>query len=181
MILSGDVADRGKVFDSLSAVELAEWLVGQAICSAPPRELVLGLCERLRNRGIPLGRLQVAFRILHPLFGAVTITFDEDKDLTIDLAEDGGPHNPAFAASPFYAMLIEGARRMRRRLTDRDAIYPFPSSNRSRSAGLSITLLLPSFSTTGHSMAWPRPAFCFLSRRVPLQASPTQWRRSWNG
>src|SRR5262249_3554716 len=117
--LGGRIAARPTEHGLLAT---AEWIVGQAIRGKSPSDLVRGLCQRLNDRAIPVGRLQVAFRILHPLFGAVAITWDEDDDVHVELREDNQALDSEFALSPFFAMLQSGANRLRYRLDDGEAL-----------------------------------------------------------
>ena len=89
-------------------LRVAEWLVESGLAQMAPDLLLAGLCERLNRIGVAAGRSQVAFRILHPLFGTTTITWLEHEGAELHMQPDDRSPGSDFDVSPFAAMLREG-------------------------------------------------------------------------
>ena len=53
----------------------ADWLMEQALGQTALADLFGGCCERLLGAGIPLSRAYIAFRVLHPLYEAMGMTW----------------------------------------------------------------------------------------------------------
>ena len=54
---------------------VADWLMGQALAETDFEPLFEGCCERLLAAGVPLWRAHVTFRMLHPLYEAMGLTW----------------------------------------------------------------------------------------------------------
>ena len=59
----------------------ADWLMSQALADGDMESLVEGCCKRLVAAGIPLVRMYLAFRTLHPLFRAVGLTWSREAGM----------------------------------------------------------------------------------------------------
>ena len=112
--------------DDHPILRVAEWVVTAGLGQMRPAALLAGLCERLNGIGIPVARSQVAFRILHPLFGAVTVTWHEDEGSTHQMRSGDRSPGSEFDVSPVAAMLREDWRMMRERLDGPPGSQPFP-------------------------------------------------------
>jgi adenylate cyclase len=99
-------------------LRVAEWVVTAGLGQMPPAALLAGLCERLNGIGVSVARSQASFRILHPLFGAMTVTWREDEGSKPELQPGDNSPGSEFDVSPVAAMLREGRRMMRQRLED---------------------------------------------------------------
>ena len=64
---------------------ISEWLADEALRDSEPAVLYAELCQRLRGVGMPILRGVVAFRILHPLYDASTISWTVDKGTVVSL------------------------------------------------------------------------------------------------
>ncbi|MDG1167755.1 MAG: hypothetical protein P8N14_01045 [Sulfitobacter sp.] len=62
--------------DSPLVPKIADWLYRQALVSADIEETVGGLGERLLAGGIPVCRINVGAMLLHPVLGAVDVTWE---------------------------------------------------------------------------------------------------------
>jgi adenylate cyclase len=112
--------------DGEAILRVAEWVVTAGLEQVPPAALLAGLCERLNATGIHVARSQVAFRILHPLFGSMTVTWRKDEGSTLEMqSRDRGPASE-FDVSPFAALLREDRRMMRERLDGAPGTQRFP-------------------------------------------------------
>ena len=97
---------------------VADWLMAQALDDTDLESVVMGCCERLHAAGIPLFRGHFAFTVLHPLYGAMGITWNRGKGVTVQ----GYPHVPGeqtteqFTQSPHFYMLERNLDYLRCRL-----------------------------------------------------------------
>src|ERR1700755_970214 len=79
---------------------IIEWLADEALHDSEPAALYGELCQRLRAVGMPILRGQVAFRVLHPLYDASTLTWNAERGVVIEhfRPEQSGPEQ--FLRSP---------------------------------------------------------------------------------
>jgi adenylate cyclase len=126
---------------------ISEWLADQALSDSEPAALYAELCRRLRGIGLPILRGQVAFRVLHPLYDASTITWMADTGAVVDLfrPDDLGDEE-RFRRSPIAHVLTHRLPMLRRRLTGEMALLDFPDLEEFRSlGGTDYVLLLVGF------------------------------------
>ncbi len=119
--------DPGK--PSVLVDQVADWLMGQALGETDYAPLIEGCCERLLAAGIPLWRAHLTFRILHPLYESMGVTWLRGEGVTVmhyphrfgseDFSEQ-------FKANPFYHMIKTRTPLLRRRLTGPEALLDFP-------------------------------------------------------
>ena len=97
---------------------------------------------RLVEAGVPLHRMQVGFRILHPLFDGMSIFWTEEAGVEVEYFEPIDEDGSVFRLSPFYYMLTNDLTELRLRL-DRDAIVDrFPLLAQFRGRGLTDYLAM---------------------------------------
>lgn len=130
---------------------ISEWLADEALYDSEPAALYAELCQRLRGVGLPILRGQVAFRVLHPLYDASTITWMADTGAVVDLfrPDDLGDEE-RFRRSPIAHVLAHRLPMLRRRLTGERALLDFPDLEEFRSlGGTDYVLLLVGFDRAG--------------------------------
>jgi adenylate cyclase len=118
---------------------VADWLMGQALAEADFETLFEGCCARLGAAGIPLWRAHVTFRILHPLYEAMGMTWLRGagvEAVRYPYRLDG-EFPAAFKANPFYHMIRTQLPLLRRRLAGPEALVDFPLLVELRSQGAS--------------------------------------------
>src|SRR6476469_7912067 len=72
---------------------VASWIVEAGLSDLGPEALVSGTARRMREAGLPIDRFQIAFRLLHPLFDGMSLTFTEETGLlTSSNTGRGGPN-----------------------------------------------------------------------------------------
>lgn len=103
-----------------------EWLLSDGLHIATPKELVGRLAERLVKAGLPLFRMRVLIRTLHPLSFATHYTWRSNTGKT----EVFSPSNdvlqkPIYLQSPIAAV-FEGGGTIRRRLEGAGQDIDFP-------------------------------------------------------
>ena len=114
--------------------ELADWLMASALDETTPEEVLTGCCERLVAADLPLARVQLGFRTLHPLFQSVSITWRAGEALEVD-EHPHGMRSAEFLASPHHALLTSGIGRLRRRLEGDAVTVDYPVLHDLRAQG----------------------------------------------
>lgn len=71
----------------------------------------------LLQNGIPVTRIRIATPTLHPLYRAISLTWEADGDRVdeFEIPHDYSEDDPAFRNSPLHSIFIEGAHAVRRR------------------------------------------------------------------
>ncbi len=101
-------------------------IIASGLDDQPVAHLVETAMQRLVEAGVPLHRMHVGFRILHPLFDGMSIVWTEDGGVEVEYFEHLDEDNSVYRLSPFYHMLSNGLTEMRIRL-DRDMeAHDFP-------------------------------------------------------
>jgi adenylate cyclase len=100
-------------------------IIESGIADQPLTALVEAAMQRLVASGVPIDRMNVGFRILHPLFDGMSITWTRETGAEVFYAALVDKEGSEFRVSPFYGMLSDGSREWRLRL-DRDDIERFP-------------------------------------------------------
>lgn len=103
-----------------------DWLIERAIHPFDVTTLVEELCPRLIAAGVPLLRINLGFRVLHPLFRAMSLTWRRGEDHVEHTHFPHPPRHPEWLRSP-YARLV-GDRQTSLRLSplDADACARYP-------------------------------------------------------
>ena len=123
-------------------LDLATAIIASGIADQPVTHLVETAMQRLVAAGVPLARMQVGFRILHPLFDGMSIIWTDEGGVEIEYFEALDLDGSVFRLSPFYYMLANNLTEFRCRL-DRDAIIDrFPLLAEFRGRGLTDYLAM---------------------------------------
>lgn len=128
---------------------LSSWLLTIGWEFESVAELVEAFSRQLVKQGIPVTRLRLTLRTLHPQLVGVTYTWERDKE-GIDTFE--APHSilasDDYRNSP-YAALFEGAGGMRRRLDVPDAKLEFPVLKNLHARGATDYVAMPFYFRDG--------------------------------
>jgi len=134
---------------------VVDWLVDGARSTMQAHEVLAELCDRLVGCGIPLWRVAVFVRTLHPhIMGRRFIWRPgagvEVRDAPFDLLESA-----EFRGSPVAHVYARGEP-IRRRLADADCSIEFPMLKELQDEGVSDYLASPLLFTDGeiHSATW---------------------------
>lgn len=114
--------------DAPSSTELRDWLIAEGLKGVGDVALVQGCCDRLVALGTPLVRAFVGAEVLHPTTEARALRWRRGK-ATVDGEAMRGTDDRTSAdwrASPFFALIENGASDMRIRLDDPAAVARFP-------------------------------------------------------
>jgi adenylate cyclase len=105
----------------------ADWLMTRALGDTSMERLVEGCCERLWAAGVPLYRVMIGYRTLHPLFTGVSHIWRRDAPLVTERHDQRQlDAAAAFDRGPHGWMLRTGVSYLRRRLVGPDAVLDFP-------------------------------------------------------
>jgi adenylate cyclase len=114
----------------------ADWLMNQALGDTSMERLIEGCCERLWAAGVPLCRVMIGYRTLHPLFTAFSYVWRRDGGLITERHDGRQPEEAAaFDRGPHRWMLRTGVSYLRRRLSGPDALLDFPVLSDVRNEG----------------------------------------------
>ncbi len=134
---------------------IVNWLTDGAR-SAPRSEIVLAdLCDRLVQAGIPLWRVAVFVRTLHPEIVGRRFIWQPGAGVTITEGLFELLETDQFQNNPFLAVIKSG-RIIRRRLADRDNPEEFSIYQELRAQGATDYLATPLIFTDGsvHVATW---------------------------
>jgi adenylate cyclase len=99
--------------------DIATSIIAAGIADEPVTHLVEGAMQRLVSGGVPLHRMQVGFRILHPLFDGMSVTWTDEAGVAVTYYDHIDADGSEFRLSPFYYMLSNKLMELRLRI-DRD-------------------------------------------------------------
>jgi adenylate cyclase len=99
--------------------EISRWLIADARVSLDPVELIAGFCERLTERGVPLGRLRAGQQLANPLASAWGVIWTRAAGAHEYLVARTTLSTDAFYGSPFQ-FVVERRATLRRRLQGLD-------------------------------------------------------------
>ena len=87
-------------------------IVASGLSDAPLTTLVEIAMQRLVQSGVPIDRMNVGFRILHPLFDGMSITWTRETGAEVFYAALVDQEGSEFRLSPFFVMLSPRHARM---------------------------------------------------------------------
>jgi adenylate cyclase len=121
--------------DACVSGQIADAIIASGLTDRPVADLIQTVMGRLVAAGVPLSRMMVGFRILHPLFDGMTIAWTDEHGVEVEYFQALSEDNPDFTMSPFYWMIKENVQELPLRL-DRDAqVDKFPLLQRLRDEG----------------------------------------------
>jgi adenylate cyclase len=135
-----------------SALSPADWLLQVGRLAGNAEDLLGGLCELLVSRGLPLDRVGLHSRLLHPQLAGVRLLWRrgigaEETLYRYDVAESG-----VYEKSPLYRVYTT-AEIVRRRLTGPPADDDFPILPDLRAEGFTDYLVTPLEQASGGRQA----------------------------
>jgi len=106
--------------------DIATAIIASGLADQPVTHLVEGAMQRLVSAGVPLDRMQVGFRILHPLFDGMSITWTDTAGVEVSYYEKIDVDGSSFRLSPFYYMLGNGLSELRLRIDSDETVARYP-------------------------------------------------------
>ena len=127
----------------MNAQPIIDWLVEGAPPAKQPQDVLLHLCHRLREAGLPLYRVNVSVRTLHPNVLGRGFNWNEDRD-TVEVNEVSHEFvaSEQFLKSPMRVVFFEHIE-VRRRLCDPDCPIDFGILPDLQAAGVTDFIALP--------------------------------------
>jgi len=96
---------------------LKTWLIQQGLKARARDDMLRAFCEELVRHGMPLLRMQLAQRALHPEYGGIGFTWTRAAGLNSEYFRRPEQAPDEWYASPFYAMLQSGKAELCAELT----------------------------------------------------------------
>ena len=115
--------------------QIADAIIASGLTDRPIADLIQTVMSRLVQAGVPLARMMVGFRILHPLFDGMTIGWTDEKGVEVEYFQALSEDNPDFTLSPFYWMIQQQVVELPLRLDQDPLVDKFPLLQRLRSEG----------------------------------------------
>jgi adenylate cyclase len=140
--------------DTLALQKLTEWLVDGARSAPSPPQMMTEACERLVAAGLPLWRVGIFVRTLHPDIVGRNFVWRPGAEVVVGSANYDVLDSPEFLSSPLA--LVFGERcEIRARLDGPDA-KRFPLFDDLRAEGVTDYLALPLLQVDGtaHASSW---------------------------
>jgi adenylate cyclase len=134
---------------------IVEWLADGARSAALPDQVLMELCQRLVACGIPLWRVAVLVRTLHPQIMGRRFLWRPGAEIEMFEAPFETADTRAFRENPFARVYATGEA-IRRRLADPLCPLDFPLLNDLRAEGVTDYLALPLVFSDGviHVATW---------------------------
>ena len=132
-----------------------EWLADGAPTIDQPQHLLAELCERLAGGGLPLARVAVYVRTLHPCVMGRSFQWRPGKEVQVSDASYGIMETADFLESPNRRVMRTGVP-IRRRIRDPDGPDDFPILAEFRAEGMTDYFMQPIRFTNGeiHAVSW---------------------------
>lgn len=139
---------------------LEAWLAMRALEDTPVTEMIEPLCRRLRQGGVPVSRLTLGWRLLHPLYRAEDHTWDlrgKPERRRFGHDEEQGER---FLNSPLAYAVGNDVETLRRRLDTPQAVAEYPLFGELAAAGhTDYLLMLVPFGPREKALDWRRGMF----------------------
>ena len=134
--------------------KLTDWLVDGARSAPNPQQMMAETCERLVAAGLPLWRVGVFVRTLHPDIIGVNFIWRPGAEVVVGTANYDMLDSPEYRNSPLAIVFGEG-REVRHRIDDPEA-KRFPFLDDMRAEGVTDYIALPILQIDGsvHASSW---------------------------
>ena len=134
--------------------KIIDWMVDGARSAATPTAMMKECCERLVQAGVPLWRVGVFVRTLHPNIFGRSFTWRPETEVVVVIAESDARETPEFKRSPL-AILYRTEQEVRYRLDD-PASMAFPFFDDMRAEGVTDYIAIPLRYVEGtvHASSW---------------------------
>jgi len=134
--------------------KIIDWMVDGARSVTTPADMMKECCERLVQAGVPLWRVGIFVRTLHPNVFGRSFTWRPGTDVVVVAADFDPRETPEFKRSPL-AILYRTEAEVRFRLDD-PASMEFPFFNDMRAEGVTDYIAIPLRYIEGavHASSW---------------------------
>jgi adenylate cyclase len=140
--------------NALDLQKLTDWLIDGARSASSPTRMMSETCERLVKAGLPLWRVGVFIRTLHPDVFGRSFTWRPGTDVVVTAADFDVRDSPEFRNSPL-AILYDTEQEVRYRLDDPESMR-FPFFDDMRAEGVTDYIAVPLRFVDGsiHASSW---------------------------
>jgi len=129
---------------------IRHWLLDRALHEGDLTETTRDLGRKLVAGGVPVSRINVGGMLLHPVLGALDISWDSDSDTArSETVPRAAANSPGFKNAPFYPMVSKSIPFVRYRLDELEVRAKFPLFERLGKAGATDYVAL--YETFGRS------------------------------
>jgi adenylate cyclase len=133
---------------------LTRWLIDGARSAAMPSQMMAEACGRLVQAGLPLWRVGVFIRTLHPDIFGRSFIWRLGSEVEVNTADFDFPETPQFTQSPLAIVFGQG-REVRYRLDDPESRrFPLFDDLRAEEVTDYIALPLPFLDGSIHGSSW---------------------------
>jgi adenylate cyclase len=134
--------------------KIIDWMVDGARSAATPTAMMKECCERLVQAGLPLWRVGVFVRTLHPNIFGRSFTWRPETEVVVVTADFDARETPEFKRSPL-AILYRTEQEVRYQLDD-PASMGFPLFDDMRAEGITDYIAIPLryIEGTVHASSW---------------------------
>jgi adenylate cyclase len=137
------------------------WLIDGARSARAPQDVLAQLCARLVGCGVPLWRVRVFVRTLHPNLMGRRISWDIGKGVEVNETPIEVRASEMFRTSPIATIMTSG-RPLRRRLLAPDCPMDYPVLEELKAEGATDYVIMPLNFVGGesHAVSWATRAPC---------------------
>jgi adenylate cyclase len=134
---------------------LVDWMLDGARSAAESQDVLAELCDRMVIAGIPLYRVAVFVRTLHPQVMGRRFIWKAGQGVAVSAAPYETLSQDIYLKSPFVAVYTSGVE-MRRRLVDPDCVIDFQAIQEVKDEGVTDYLASPLVFTNNevHVVTW---------------------------
>jgi adenylate cyclase len=134
--------------------KITDWLIDGARSASSPPRMMAETCERLVQAGLPLWRVGIFVRTLHPDIFGHSFVWRPGADVVVNSADFDIQDSPEFRNSPL-AILYDKGQQVRYRLDDPES-KRFPFFDDMRAEGVTDYIALPLLFINGsfHASSW---------------------------
>src|SRR4030081_2934744 len=142
------------VMNTSDLQKITDWLIDGARSAPSPSRMMADTCERLIQAGLPLWRVGVFVRTLHPDIFGHSFVWRPGGEVVVNSADFDIQDSPEFRNSPL-AILYDKGQEVRYRLDD-PASKRFPFFDDMRAEGVTDYIALPLLFIYGsiHASSW---------------------------
>ena len=135
--------------------KVTDWLIDGARSASSPTRMMAETCERLVGAGLPLWRVGVFVRTLHPDIFGLSFVWRPGAEVVVTSADFDIQNSDEYRSSPL-SVLYSTEKEVRRRLSDSSASDNSPFLADMRAEGVTDYIALPVLFVDGtvHASSW---------------------------
>jgi adenylate cyclase len=140
--------------DATELQKIQNWLINGTGSAASPSQLMAQACERLVQAGLPLWRVGVFIRTLHPEILGRSFIWKPGAEVEVGAVDFHFLNSPQFTQSPLWIVFQQGIE-VRGRMSDPDS-KRFPFLDDMRAEGVTDYIAIPLVFLDGsvHASSW---------------------------